>query len=381
MPTTKKLTEPPEEAGPEEASLWQRWGKRYLWLAAPLLAVLGLYLGLSTQPRDPALGAFREGLRWLREGRPEQAAPLFRTAAKLWETNAPAAARAWNYVGLAYHEAGQYAAADEAYRAAALMDPDLLAARFNRGRLQLDHGSIAEAIRELEAFIAYRPQHALGRLYLGEALFRAGRLAEARTNLIQAVRFAKDAPTRVRAMNDLAVCLLQQGGAEQARKLLKAAAALDPKNPDVLWNQAALASREKENRLETIEKLQAYLDAAQEEPRREEITRLMHQLAVELRPGVESPSGVPGLRSNLAGNVSNLFAQVGAVRPGGLRAPAALKPENATNAAEKASPPPETNAPPKPKPSPPEAKPEREAPPAPQPEQPVKPSPPQIASE
>ena len=52
---------------------------------------------------------------------------------------------------------------------AAARDPDLVEARFNRGRLLLANGRAAEAVPELEAAVALRPTFAAGWLRLGEA--------------------------------------------------------------------------------------------------------------------------------------------------------------------------------------------------------------------
>src|SRR5882672_1416937 len=70
--------------------------------------------------------ALLEGKRLIERGKYSQAVEKLQTATSLLKTNA----QAWNYLGLAYHHAGQAADAVEAYQRALKLDHDLVVAHF-----------------------------------------------------------------------------------------------------------------------------------------------------------------------------------------------------------------------------------------------------------
>jgi tetratricopeptide (TPR) repeat protein len=76
-------------------------------------------------------------------------------------------ARVW--LGLSFAGQGRLEESLAELAAAAVRDPDLVEAHFNRGRLLLANGRAAEALPELERAVALRPTFAAGWLRLGEA--------------------------------------------------------------------------------------------------------------------------------------------------------------------------------------------------------------------
>src|SRR2546422_10661192 len=102
------------------------------WAAVSWVFLLGVVLtaGLAgCMPPGPR--AVVDGERLMREGKYDRAVQELKTATELLPQNA----KAWNYLGLAYHHAGQWTNATQAYRRALRLDQNLAAARYNLGCL------------------------------------------------------------------------------------------------------------------------------------------------------------------------------------------------------------------------------------------------------
>src|SRR5689334_20746417 len=77
--------------------------------------------------------ALLSGKRLVEQGKYPQAITKLKAATSLLPTNA----QAWNYLGLAYHYAGQNAEAEGAYQRALALDRDLTETHYNLGLLYL----------------------------------------------------------------------------------------------------------------------------------------------------------------------------------------------------------------------------------------------------
>src|SRR6266704_1404946 len=77
----------------------------------------------------PGPRALLQGQRLLEQGKLPQAIEKLRQATALLGTNA----QAFNYLGLACHQAGQMAEAEKAYQRALVLNRDLAEARYNFG--------------------------------------------------------------------------------------------------------------------------------------------------------------------------------------------------------------------------------------------------------
>src|SRR5260370_5095615 len=93
------------------------------------LTALGASFLWSCAPPGPR--ALLEGKHLLDKGQYAPAIEKLKLATSLLATNA----QAWNYLGLAYHEAGHPANAVEAYQKARRWDHDLVIAHYNLGCL------------------------------------------------------------------------------------------------------------------------------------------------------------------------------------------------------------------------------------------------------
>src|SRR5262245_54524471 len=109
--------------------------------------MLGLLLTMAgCTPKGPR--ALLDGERLLSEGKFAQAISRLTTATQ----HLPGNAQAWNHLGLAYHRAGQPAAALKAYEQARRCDANLVPVRFNLGCLHLEQNNPSAAIGELTAY-------------------------------------------------------------------------------------------------------------------------------------------------------------------------------------------------------------------------------------
>ena len=105
------------------------WRRQQAVGSAVTAAVLVAFCGCT--PAGPR--ALLQGKKLIEEGKYNRAIPKLQTATSILATNA----QAWNYLGLAYHHAGQGAEAEKAYQRALVLNHDLSEARYNLGCLWL----------------------------------------------------------------------------------------------------------------------------------------------------------------------------------------------------------------------------------------------------
>jgi tetratricopeptide (TPR) repeat protein len=244
-----------------------------------LLAVLVvLVAGCSPTGRDQLLS----GERLIRAGRPNEAIEPLRAAVEAFSTNATAAAQAWNYLGLAYHHSGRHAEAAQAYKTALDKDFNLYAARYNRGALFLDQGSVPAAINELTTFTTHQPKDPAGWLLLGKAQLRAGMYDAADRNLQQALRLNPSPADQAEALNALGMGQAQRRRAREAFQYFEAALNRVTNYPPALLNQALL-SQQLNDRAFALQKYAAYLAVASNAPNAQALRTLTNQLALALQ--------------------------------------------------------------------------------------------------
>ena len=155
-----------------------------------VIAVCGLLLlVLGCQP--PGARALFEGEARLKAGEPKLAIAQFEKAVKLL----PGEWRAWNYLGLARHRAGDLDGAHEAFQRAMEMagerrnspEDASFVLKFNTGRLAIDRERLADAKTELHAYsISAEPSfHAY--FWLGEVYRKEMNWASASTEYQKAL--------------------------------------------------------------------------------------------------------------------------------------------------------------------------------------------------
>jgi tetratricopeptide (TPR) repeat protein len=121
------------------------------WVAQ--LFAVGLILVL-TGCTPPGVNALLEGKGHLDKGDIQKAITAFKKATNFM----PESARAWNYLGMAYHRDGQFIAARDAYDKSWNKDNNLAQAKFNQGCLMLETGQYGLAISRFKTFQMLSPQ-------------------------------------------------------------------------------------------------------------------------------------------------------------------------------------------------------------------------------
>lgn len=270
-------------------------GARWAGLFCGLLLLVA---GCGVQGRDHLL----RGQRLLQEGRPAEAIEPLLAAVQALQTNAPAAAQAWNYLGLAYHRAGQPAEAARAYKAALDRDFNLFTVRYNLGALFFEQSNFTAAINELTIYTTHQPKDPAGWLLLGRAQQRAGLLDAADRHLLQALRLNPTPLQQAEALNALGLGQAQRRRAREAFQYFEAALNRVTNYPPALLNQAILSQQVHDHRF-ALQKYAAYLavagQAAKAQTIRHLTNRLSEQIALALKP-TPAPAAPPPATNLLA---------------------------------------------------------------------------------
>jgi tetratricopeptide (TPR) repeat protein len=215
-----------------------------------------------------------------------------REAIRVFATNTVASAHAWNSLGLAYHQAGQYENAALCYKAALDKNPNLFAARYNRGYLQFEQGGHTAAISELTSYTSHQPQDPAGWLLLGKAQLRAGVLDPAQTNLQQVLRLKATPRQQAEALNALGVAQARRRKAREAFQYFDASLNRVADYAPTLLNQAVL-SQQLNDRGFALQKYQAYLEVAGNSPVATTVRAITNDLgralALASQPAVPPP--------------------------------------------------------------------------------------------
>ncbi len=164
----------------------------------------GVILAISLAScSPPGARALLQGEQLIQQGQYPAAIARLQTATELL----PDSARAWNFLGLAYHGAQQPAAAIEAYQRALTLDRNLTAARFNLGCLFLEQNNPAAAAAELSAFTMLEHESAEGWTKLGDAQLHLLQLTEADASFQRAVKLQ---PANPEAWNGMGMARAQR---------------------------------------------------------------------------------------------------------------------------------------------------------------------------
>lgn len=254
-----------------------------------VIAVCGLLLlVLGCQP--PGARALFEGEARLKAGEPKLAIAQFEKAVKLL----PGEWRAWNYLGLARHRAGDLDGAHEAFQRAMEMagerrnspEDASFVLKFNTGRLAIDRDRLADAKTELHAYsISAEPSfHAY--FWLGEVYRKEMNWASASTEYQKAL--AQDDHSAV-AHNRLGMAQLWMIQPSEAAKSFEAAL---KRNPDFVQAHLNLAMTYQwylpGNDAKALEAFQQYLQLTREPA--PGVQALADALQAKVRP---NPAPVP----------------------------------------------------------------------------------------
>jgi len=217
---------------------------------ARLVSLLAVAIGLvACGPPGPR--ALLEGKELLESGKTAEAIEELRTAT----TRLPTNAAAWNYLGVAYHRAGLWTNAAEAYSRALRFNRELLDVRFNLGCLWLEQNKWEDAKAEFTAYTLRRPNAGDGWVKLGTAQLQT-RDAAAEKSFREALRVnARD----VEALNGLGMVFAQQKRARDAADCFTAALQQQSDYRPALLNLATVLQQQLNSPTEALRRYREYL--------------------------------------------------------------------------------------------------------------------------
>src|SRR6478736_6338398 len=215
-----------------------------------VLMLLGT-MALITACSRSGPGALQAGKKYLEAGKTEQAIGELQLAVQLLPTNAVA----WNYLGVAYHQAGQWTNAAEAYSRALRFDRDLLEVRFNLGCLWLEQNRWDDARTEFTAYTLRRGTDAEGWIKLGFAQLRTREFTAAENSFREATQLEA---TNVEAWNGLGLVLAQRSRRREASEAFDTALKLSPHHRAALLNLATV-EQQLNNPAEAVKHYREYL--------------------------------------------------------------------------------------------------------------------------
>lgn len=247
---------------------------------ALIVALTTLIVGCSPPGRRELL----EGKRLIEQGRPQEAVEPLKRAMSLFGTNTPAAARAWNWLGLAYHHSGQANDALQAYQNAIKCDFNFFPARYNLGCLLLEHTNFAGAINEFFTYTSHRPNDPSGWLQLGTAQYRARLYDQAEKNLQRVIDLNAPAADCAEAMNLIGMCLAAKRRHQDAMRAFEAALNFQSGYAPALLNHAIVAQTQLGNLALAIQKYRDYLNAIGGPTNNPSVAVLVAQLEASLQP-------------------------------------------------------------------------------------------------
>lgn len=242
-----------------------------LYFALALVA----WLGAGCAPSGPK--ALLQGEELVRKGNYEAAITKLKIATDLLRNDA----RAWNYLGLAYHGVGQYGEAIISYQRAQQLDQNLAAARYNLGELYLEQGNPVSAADELAIFTALQPKSVEGWVRLGDAHLQNQRLDRAQTSYYTALNLKRETPE---AFNGLGLILLQRKNPRDAYRYFVEANKYDSNYAPAILNMAVVAQSHLSALPTALTKYREYLAKAPDAPNAGAVQAAIRQLDAELNP-------------------------------------------------------------------------------------------------
>ncbi|HEV7928318.1 MAG TPA: tetratricopeptide repeat protein [Verrucomicrobiae bacterium] len=272
-----------------------------------VVAAVGL---LVTACGPPGARELRQGEKYIQAGQFTEAITVLREATRvLADAPHPIQAKAWNLLGLACQDLGQFDVADNDYRLALKLDRDNAVVDYNLGCLRILQANFPGAIDYLTTYVALRPKDVQGYLRLGSAHFRFAleqRNATERTRLLEAARRDWEAAEAVSATPDAAndLGMLQMQRRQPTAETIRAAEAnfelalkRDPQFAPALLNLAIVSQQYLRNTPQALQLYRQYLTINSNSPHGKEVTRLVHDLDMSQRISITpDTAGTPAPR-------------------------------------------------------------------------------------
>ena len=257
----------------------KQFGKRALFF----LAAAALLSGCG----PPGARALLQGKKLLEQGESQPAIEKLKLATVLLgSTNA----QAFNYLALAYHQAGQSAEAEKAYRRALFLNPNLAEARYNLGCLFLGENRLEQAKTEFTVYTLRRPNAPEGWVKLGTAQCRSRETGAAEKSFGEALRLN---PQNPEALTGVGLARLKRDRPTDAAQFFERALKAQPDYRPALLNLAIVAQQYLNDRQLAVQKYREYLALKPLPEDADSVRSIVRQLELEMKPPPRAP--VPGL--------------------------------------------------------------------------------------
>jgi len=223
--------------------------KKNLAPGLTLLLLLLLFVSGCTPAGPRALLAGRQQLE---AGNAPAAVEKFKLATSLMSSNA----QAWNYLGLASHQAGQPAEALAAYQQAIKLDRDFVEARFNLGCLLAAEGKTSLARDAFTACTVLRPAYTDAWQWRARCELQLRELAAAESSVKEVLR---QNPKHAEALNTLGLVQQQRSKPRDAAQSFAAALKSQPDHRAALLNLAIITHQQLNDRTAALALYRQYL--------------------------------------------------------------------------------------------------------------------------
>ena len=248
------------------------------------LMVFGIFFLAGCTPPGPR--ALLEGKKLIEHGKFAAAIEKLRVATSLLGTNA----LVWNYLGLAYHGAGQSTNALLAYQKALALNHDLVEVHYNLGCLLLDQKrpeADRSAKSELTTYTLRQPNAVHGWLKLGTAQLRTGELGAAEKSFNTALRLNAQ---NSEALNALGIIQIQKNRPREAGQYFKEALKQSPDYRPALLNLAVVSHQYLNARPFALQKYREYLELKPRPANWEAVSIAANLLEQQLAPVKPPPT-------------------------------------------------------------------------------------------
>ena len=235
-----------------------------------------LLLGLvACTPPGPA--ALLDGETLLNEGEYVAAIKKFRIATELLGDNP----EAWNFLGLAYHRAGQPEEAVKAYQQALRLNVDYLTARYNLGCLLLENEEFDAAVNQFKTHEILVEDDPKVSVKIGLAQLGAGRLNEAEKAFEAGLGHSRAFPE---AWNGLGLIRLNRRLAKSAFDYFNTAIEQDVNFAPAYLNQAIVAHHHLKKLPLALQKYRRFMFLEPNSPKILDLKEITAEIEEAIRP-------------------------------------------------------------------------------------------------
>ena len=211
------------------------------------------------------------------KGRYTQAIAKLERAVRLLPGNA----QAWNHLGVAYHQSGQYDLALRAYDRARRCDLNLTPVRYNLGCLLLDQNNPQAAAAELTTYMLLQRDSAEGWAKLGTAQLRLRQWSAAERSYKNGLRLRSDLPE---AWNGLGFIEVERRRPREALGYFNAALQKHPRYAPAILNVAVVEQYYLHNQAQALQKYREFLQLDPNSRESLAVQENVRQLQAELSP-------------------------------------------------------------------------------------------------